>query len=97
MLVYKDFLVISSEPKMDSKSDTLIPSSTLPVAIPIHRIKDLSLSETKDFNYNPIYNLKITFDNGSTYHANLFTRASYSNGFGKTFGPYFNVVIGHLK
>ena len=88
MLVYKDFLVISSEPKMDSKSDTLIPASTLPVAIPIHRIKDLSLSETKDFNYNPIYNLKITFDNGSTYHANLFTCASYSNGFGKTFGPY---------
>lgn len=86
MLIYQDFLVLCSEPKDDVLDHTLKPN--LPVVIPLYRIADLSLSETRDSDYNPVYALKITFDNDKTYSAKLFTRVSYSNGYGTKFGPY---------
>lgn len=104
VLVYRDFMVICSEPKMEVFKKNLISNYEEPVAIPLSKIVKVSAIEKKDIDHNSHYGMKIEFENGQNYYAFLFTRAHYSNGYGMDMGTYLqgnnwsfqtNQLLGH--
>lgn len=91
-LVYHEFLVICSEPEMEILNHVLKPNNILPVAIPLYRIVDIKISEDKNYKYDPLYKVDITFDNNQVYSAILFSKISYRNGYGTDKGTFLQGI-----